>query len=167
WGGLPVKLAYLVFGAALSLIIASGLRIYFARKRDRGEALPRLEALWEAVVWGTPAILSLTLIMAFLGAEAWLVPVFWIGLLAIMLISFITLSSLTARLALKATTMVFLAGTLAAYISVFPSYLTSAASLGVTISVTLIIVAIGLTLRFDQPLIQQRRQARTTLTPAE
>ncbi|MEM9572140.1 MAG: PepSY-associated TM helix domain-containing protein [Pseudomonadota bacterium] len=82
WGGAPVKLAYLVFGLALSVIIASGMRIYFVRRREKGRPAPRLEAGWEAVVWGTPAMLALTFLSAIaFGIEgAGLVAMFWLGL---------------------------------------------------------------------------------------
>ena len=83
WGGLPVKLAYLVFGIALCVIIASGLSIYFAKRRSNGRPAPRLEAAWSAVIWGTPAMLIITLAAALTGqiAGMGLVAMFWIGLL--------------------------------------------------------------------------------------
>lgn len=81
WGGLPVKLAYLLFGLGLCVIIASGLSIYFAKREANGRAAPRLAATWSGVVWGTPAMLALTLAAALLGLEGGaLVAVFWTGL---------------------------------------------------------------------------------------
>ena len=82
WGGAPVKLAYLLFGLVLCTIIASGLRIYFVRRRDKGRAAPRLEAGWEGIVWGTPVLLAATLFCAVAGflEGAALVALFWIGL---------------------------------------------------------------------------------------
>ena len=85
WGGLPVKLAYCVFGLSLSIIIASGLRIYFMRRREKGTAAPKLEAAWEGVVWGTPALLSAALFSSqirLLG-DFGLVALFWLGLITI------------------------------------------------------------------------------------
>ena len=84
WGGLPVKIAYLLFGLALCVIIASGLNIYFVRRQSQGRAAPRLEAAWAGVVWGTPAALALTLVASVTGlAEgAALVALFWLPLIA-------------------------------------------------------------------------------------
>jgi uncharacterized iron-regulated membrane protein len=81
WGGLPVKLAYLVFGLALCLIVASGMTIYFARKEANGRPAPRLAGAWQGVVWGTPAMLAVTLAASLLGVGGGvLVALFWLGL---------------------------------------------------------------------------------------
>lgn len=82
WGGLPVKVAYVIFGVALSAIIATGLHIYFARRREKGRAAPRLEAAWAGLVWGTPAVLAATMVAAVAGlsVEGALIAVFWVGL---------------------------------------------------------------------------------------
>jgi uncharacterized iron-regulated membrane protein len=102
WGGLPVKLAYLVFGIALCVITASGLSIYFRKREANGRPMPKLEGAWQGVVWGTPALLASTLAASLLGLDgAALVAVFWCGLAA-----FVTMAGLAgpaqARLAGKA-----------------------------------------------------------------
>lgn len=82
WGGLIVKLAYLVFGTALCTIVASGLSIYFAKRETNGRPAPKLEAVWTGLVWGTPAILAVTLAAALSGVEGrGLVGLFWGGLI--------------------------------------------------------------------------------------
>lgn len=85
WGGLPVKIAYFLFGLALCTIIASGLNIYFVRRQSQGRAAPRLEAGWAGIVWGTPAALALTLLASVSGVTegAGLVALFWFPLTAI------------------------------------------------------------------------------------
>jgi uncharacterized iron-regulated membrane protein len=81
WGGLIVKLAYLIFGVALCTIVASGLSIYFAKREANGRPAPRLAAIWSGLVWGTPAMLAVTLVAALLSVEALgLVSLFWAGL---------------------------------------------------------------------------------------
>lgn len=81
WGGVPVKLAYLVFGLVLCVIVASGLAIYFAKREARGQPAPRLAGAWQGVVWGTPALLATTMAAALLGLEGLgLVGLFWGGL---------------------------------------------------------------------------------------
>ncbi|MEP2988488.1 MAG: PepSY-associated TM helix domain-containing protein [Parasphingorhabdus sp.] len=91
WGGLPVKLAYLVFGIALCTIIASGLSIYFSKRRSNGRAAPRLEAAWSAVIWGIPAMLVFTFAAALTGQVAGmaLIVIFWIGLLLAITLAFL------------------------------------------------------------------------------
>lgn len=84
WGGLPIKMAYLIFGVALCVIIASGLSIYFAKRRANGRPAPRLEAVWSGLIWSTPALLAITLVLALaeLASGMGLVTIFWIGLIA-------------------------------------------------------------------------------------
>ncbi|MDM7957460.1 PepSY domain-containing protein [Blastomonas sp.] len=85
WGGLIVKLAYLVFGTALCTIVASGLSIYFAKRETNGRPAPRLAAVWTGLVWGTPGMLAVALVAALLGMEGIaLVAVFWLGLAALL-----------------------------------------------------------------------------------
>lgn len=81
YGGLPVKLAYLVFGAALTAICATGVYIWLGKRRRRGHVEPRMLRMWDAVVWGSPFMLGATLALRMaLGNAVPLVPVFWLGL---------------------------------------------------------------------------------------
>ena len=57
FGGLPVRLAYVALGCALSFISASGVTIWLARRADRGRPAPRLRGLWMGWTWGVPAAL--------------------------------------------------------------------------------------------------------------
>lgn len=80
FGGLTVKLAYVLFGAALTAICATGVYIWLGKRRRRGHDEPRLYKAWDAVVWGSPLVLVLTLVMRLaLGNAVPFVPVFWIG----------------------------------------------------------------------------------------
>ena len=74
FGGLPVRLAYVVLGAALTFVSASGFTLWLARQADRGRPWPRLRRAWLGFTWGAPA----ALLLAFVGAH-WLAPgwVFW------------------------------------------------------------------------------------------
>lgn len=110
WGGLPVKLAYGLFGVILCVIIASGLRIYFRRRSQKGRPAPRLAAGWEAVVWGTPALLAATLLAAVAtGLEGGgLVALFWLGLICAVVISGSTGRGEQARRVLKLMTALLL-----------------------------------------------------------
>ena len=82
FGGLAVKIAYAGFGIALCMIIAAGMNIYFLKRAERGVAMPRLFSAWSALVWGTPALLALTLLASLAGiGGAWLPVLFWGGCL--------------------------------------------------------------------------------------
>lgn len=84
-GGLAVELAYLVFGAALCAVIATGPSIWLHKRSRRGLASPRLSACWIAVVWGMPLLLVLALwLRAGAGAGAPLGPFFWGGAAALL-----------------------------------------------------------------------------------
>lgn len=84
FGGLAMKVAYFVFGLALCITVAAGLNIYFLKRAEAGRGLPRLEAAWAALVWGSPALLAATLAISLLGAGmVALTGVFWLGALAL------------------------------------------------------------------------------------
>lgn len=88
YGGLGVKLAYVLFGAALTAICATGISIWLGKRRRRGYHEPLLMRLWDAVVWGTPGILGATLLIRLLvGNEAPFAVLFWIGLAILMAIA--------------------------------------------------------------------------------
>lgn len=117
WGGLPIKFAYVVFGLALCTIIASGLRIYFARRQDQGRPVPAFAAVWEAVVWGTPLLLALTLLASTLGLleGAGLVALFWLSLGFIMSIAAFRRHAAGTGAVLKVGLVVALAATVIAH----------------------------------------------------
>jgi uncharacterized iron-regulated membrane protein len=84
YGGLPMQLAYLLFGTALCVVIATGPSIWLHKRRRRGLGGPRLPACWNAIVWGSPLLLTLSAWLWFVGGKAdWLGSVFWLGLAAI------------------------------------------------------------------------------------
>lgn len=82
FGGLPVKAAYALFGAALAYIISSGFNVYLHKRREKGSVAPRLEAAWTSVLWGTPFALSLALLGSVTGtlSASTLPAAFWLSL---------------------------------------------------------------------------------------
>ena len=87
FGGLPVKIAYIVFGLALTVVSATGVYIWLGKRRRRGIAEPGLLGAWHGVVWGAPAALVATLLARFaVGNEAPFAAIFWI-LLAVALLA--------------------------------------------------------------------------------
>lgn len=81
FGGLPVKLAFGVFGICLLFIITSGMKIYFIKQAAKGKAVPAIHRAWQAIVWGAPGLLAVTFLMTLAGvATTALQWVFWGGL---------------------------------------------------------------------------------------
>lgn len=81
FGGWPVRIVYVLLGAAVTVICGTGMSIWLVKRRQRGRASPRLEAMWAATLWGSPLLLMIALAArAVLGPEAPMVALFWIGL---------------------------------------------------------------------------------------
>lgn len=103
FGGLPVKLAYLLFGAALTAICATGISIWLGKRARRGIDEPRLARLWDAVVWGSPLVLSLTLLARIaLGNALPFAALFWGGVVVVLLAALAPVPPLRFRRALQA-----------------------------------------------------------------
>ncbi|MEM7004469.1 MAG: PepSY-associated TM helix domain-containing protein [Pseudomonadota bacterium] len=87
FGGMPIKLAYAVFGTALAFIVSAGLNIYFMKRVERGRAAPRLEAIWTGLAWGAPLGLMLCLVASLLASSLTphLVLIFWLALCAMII----------------------------------------------------------------------------------
>ncbi len=67
FGGGIVKIAYGLLGLGLTYLAVGGIKIWLARRRDKGRPAPGWERIWAAVVWGQPAALA----AAALAAVAW------------------------------------------------------------------------------------------------
>ena len=86
FAGLPVELAYIAFGIALSVMTATGTTLWLRKRQRKGFETQRLQAMWLVVVWGIPLALVLTAWLRFLGGpDVPLVATFWIGLAAALL----------------------------------------------------------------------------------
>ncbi|OJU11213.1 MAG: hypothetical protein BGN86_10425, partial [Caulobacterales bacterium 68-7] len=84
FGGMPVKLVYVLLGLGLSLLCTTGVDIWLAKSAEKGRPYPRIQSAWTAFVWGTPALVALGCTLSLLGGVP-PVPVFWIGLLLVSL----------------------------------------------------------------------------------
>ncbi|WP_338425283.1 PepSY-associated TM helix domain-containing protein [Sphingopyxis kveilinensis] len=88
YGGLPVKLAYIIFGLALTIVVATGTSIWLGKRQRRGLHEPRLRAGWDGVIWGVPLALTLTFLARILvGNGAPLIAIFWTLTIAIPLLA--------------------------------------------------------------------------------
>ena len=81
YGGLPVKIAYVLFGLALCVVIATGVSIWLGKRERRGFAQPRLRNGWNALVWGTGLALIATWLARWqIGNDAPFMAIFWVSL---------------------------------------------------------------------------------------
>ncbi|WP_249339995.1 PepSY-associated TM helix domain-containing protein [Sphingopyxis sp. L1A2A] len=90
YGGLLVKLAYLLFGLALTVVVATGTSIWLGKRQRRGLREPRLRAGWDGVIWGVPLALTLTFLARIvIGNGAPMIAIFWTLTVAIPLLTMI------------------------------------------------------------------------------
>ncbi|MBW3167774.1 PepSY-associated TM helix domain-containing protein [Qipengyuania flava] len=83
YGGLPVKIAYIVFSLALTVVVATGTFIWLNKRARQGRPAPHLAAAWWGIVYGVPVALVATFIARLaIGNTAPFVALFW-GVLAL------------------------------------------------------------------------------------
>jgi uncharacterized iron-regulated membrane protein len=70
FGGTLLRIVYVLLGSALCVVIASGVRIWMARSRLGGRAMPWLEKIWRGWIWGSPLALLLSYGGASIGLPA-------------------------------------------------------------------------------------------------
>ncbi|ANC50496.1 peptidase [Aurantiacibacter atlanticus] len=105
FGGLPVKIAYILFGSLLSVIVATGLYIWFAKEKRKGRPRTGARAIWSGLVIGTPAMLAVTLLLRLLVGNA--VPfeaIFWLGLIACTIVPYFLRNTSFTGMATTVTT---------------------------------------------------------------
>lgn len=76
FGGFGIKFAYAALGLALTIITQSGVAIWLARKREKGNPQPKWERAWTALVWSQPLAFAATAVAALSGASDWLLTVY-------------------------------------------------------------------------------------------
>ena len=84
FGGWIVKIAYILLGAGLTAVTASGVAIWLARRRDKGRPAPRWERVWVAFCWSQPPAYALAAIVALVAPAAPLVPLWLVASLLAM-----------------------------------------------------------------------------------
>ncbi len=75
FGGWPLLVAYGLLGLALTLLTATGVTIWIARRRDQGRAVPGWERLWTAFIWSQPVAVAGTALVGLLAPKSALVLV--------------------------------------------------------------------------------------------
>lgn len=84
FGGWIVKIAYILLGAGLTTVTASGVAIWLARRRDKGRPAPRWERIWVAFCWSQPPAYALAAIAALVAPSIPLVPLWLVASLLAM-----------------------------------------------------------------------------------
>ncbi len=109
FGGWPVKIAYILLGAGLTAVTASGVSIWLARRRDKGRPAPRWERVWTAFCWSQPPAYAAAALSALLAPSVPLVPL-WIAvsLLAMATAAVWTPQQISQRLRLAGAVLVAL-----------------------------------------------------------
>lgn len=98
FAGLPGKLAYLLFGAALTAICATGIYIWLGKRRRRGVEEPRLRGVWHGTVLGTPLALAITLLARLIaGNDLPFAIIFWVILAVVIILGAIVTGQKPAR----------------------------------------------------------------------
>ncbi|NIJ30651.1 putative iron-regulated membrane protein [Sphingomonas insulae] len=81
YAGLPVEIAYMLFGLGLCVVTATGTSLWLRKRQRRGLGGTRLTACWSVVIWGSPLlIVALVWLRAIAGPDAPLATVFWVVL---------------------------------------------------------------------------------------
>ncbi|WP_260929571.1 PepSY-associated TM helix domain-containing protein [Novosphingobium sp. 9] len=88
FGGVPVLVAWFLFGLALCAIVVTGTNIWLTKRARRGHPAPRIEAMWAIVVWGSPILLIATYWLRLVaGGSAPLAIAFWSALVFAMAVA--------------------------------------------------------------------------------
>lgn len=58
FAGLPMKIAYVLLGLSLCVVVASGVNVWLLRRSQQGRPATRAERIWIATVWGVPAAVA-------------------------------------------------------------------------------------------------------------
>lgn len=139
FGGVLIKIAYVLLGLGLTYLAASGVNIWLARRRDKGRPAPRWERIWTSVIWGQPATLALAAFGAVaLRLELSALIAMWCVLTFGVLAASLGIDRARIATGLKLTMVVALIATGLAHVARFG--LSDPAS----VAINLVLIAIGL-----------------------
>lgn len=160
FGGLAVELGYIAIGLAMCVVTGTGMSIWLQKRRRRGAASPRLEALWSTTVWGVPLLfVAVYWLRAIGGHEMPLALAFWAALALAALAAIVWPSKADPR-ALRAVLGMMLVLTAVGHALAFASPLADAVAINLAIGATgLLILAI------DAAAWRRARPARSASSP--
>ena len=127
FGGLPVRIAYLLMGLAITVVSVSGVNIWLARRGGRS----RVNDVWCAVVWGAPLALSACFLAAITVGFSGVGAAFTIAALVALGVSLFLSDEVATASFLKKFTALLLLAAVVVHVSRFGVSDTPAAVLGV------------------------------------
>ena len=142
FGGLPVKIAYGLLGAALCVVTSSGVTIWLTRRRDRGRPAPRLEKAWAAIVWGSTATLALSAAL-WLALKVPPVWVFWLPLAVLIAAAVAVKDARFWTVGLRIATGVALAAIVTIHAVKFGAMAFGGVALGVNLTLLVLVAVIA------------------------
>ncbi len=86
FGGMPVKILFLLLGATTCVVTATGVNIWLAKRRQRKLPADTIDRLWQVSLWGTLALIPFSAALS-LAMAIPPVPVFWAGMLLMALVA--------------------------------------------------------------------------------
>lgn len=84
FGGMAVKLVYVLLGLGLSVLCTTGVDIWLAKSAERGRPYPRIQSAWTTLVWGAPALVAASCTLSMLAGVP-PAPLFWASLMLLSL----------------------------------------------------------------------------------
>ncbi|RFB01405.1 PepSY-associated TM helix domain-containing protein [Parvularcula marina] len=141
FGGMWVKVLYIVFGLASTGVTVTGISIWLARRREQGRPAPQWERIWIATVWGG-AIAAVAPGLVLSRNESLGDPVFLASLAIALILSWIIRRPLLLSGTLKAILAAVLVALAVMNVMAHGELALGGASLGVNL--TLLAVALGL-----------------------
>lgn len=64
FGGGLIKIAYAILGLGVTIVTASGVSVWLARRRDKGRPAPGWERIWIACIWSQPVAFAASALAA-------------------------------------------------------------------------------------------------------
>ncbi len=126
FAGLPSKFAYLLFGLALTVVSATGINVWLARRKQRDY----LNNVWTGLVWGMPPALALTAV----AQVIFHVPstlLFWLAMAASVALAQKLDDDTGCKQILQAATTILLGVLVAGHVIKYGEHAFAAAALGI------------------------------------
>jgi len=119
FGGLGVKALYGVLGLGLTIVCASGVSIWLARRSYQGRPAQRASRLWIATIWAPPLGLVLSAVAALTDASLSPLVTFWSAGAAAFVVAILMANDAIARRILLGANALALTGVVALHVALF------------------------------------------------
>lgn len=159
FGGIGAKIFYGIIGIALTIVTESGVVIWLARKRDKGQPAPKWELIWAAVVWGQPLALAVAAIAAVVGMGDGVILATYLAITALTVVAALVMTTAArVTLTLKGLTAIALSVLAATHTWVWYAIATDPMALWGNAAIVAVAMAI-LLMAFNGLTAERRRTA--------